>query len=117
MVTKLTGFGCLSTKATLPTSFDPLAWINFLTLTKALSHIFRAPVIVITGVSFIRAINPGLCNKELIGILGDKNHAWYPKIIKSYEASFTSKGASSDTTSKTQSGITLKKPSAVHGNV
>jgi hypothetical protein len=42
----------------------------------ALIHIFLAPVIVTTGVSFKTAFTAGLFKIELTGMLGERNHAW-----------------------------------------
>ena len=53
-----------------------LVLVIFLTLTKALIHILRAALIVITAVFFNTALNSSDCSRELLGMLGDKNQGW-----------------------------------------
>src|SRR5213592_2169728 len=108
MVTKLTKFACLSTRAILPTSFAPIFARVFFDFSNAVIHIFLAPVIITTGVSFNTAFTAESFKIELNGILGERNHAWYPRITRSYLFSFSWKGASAVGTLRTQSGMTAK---------
>src|ERR1700757_270547 len=72
---------------------------------------------VTTGVLFNTFLKASFSNKDVVGMLGDKNQGWYPNTIKSYEVSLRVNGCNSVGLLKTLSGMASKKLSLLQGKV
>src|SRR5690606_21637943 len=110
-------FGFRSAKAMFPTNFVLKFPNSFFTFSCAIAHIFRLPIMVITGVSANILPAYSLCKNELTGIDGLKYQGWYAKSIKSYFLERTSleMGFILCGTCKNVSGNAPKNVSFVHG--